>query len=74
MTGSPDTETLGLGGNATVEDASGTLSVDSDGVVRQAEIGYTVVTDRGTTSIDATTTLSQVGATTIEEPGWLSET
>ncbi len=73
LTGEPDKETLNLGENATIEDSSGTLSVDSDGVVRQADIAYTVTTEQGTTSIDATTTLSNVGSTTIEEPGWLSD-
>ena len=73
VTGEPDKETLGLGGNTTIEDASGTLSVDSDGVIRQADIDYTVVTAQGSASIDATTTLTQVGSTSVAEPGWLSE-
>jgi hypothetical protein len=73
VSGEPDKETLGLGGNTTIEDASGTLSVDSDGVVRQADIEYTVITAQGSASIDATTTLSDVGATGVAEPGWLSE-
>lgn len=73
LTGEPDKETLNLGENATIENASGTLYVDSDGAVRQADIAYTVTTAQGTTSIDATTTLTNVGSTTVEEPGWLSE-
>ncbi|MEF8785162.1 MAG: hypothetical protein V5A45_04455 [Haloarculaceae archaeon] len=73
LTGEPDRDTLGLGENATIEDASGTLYVDSDGAVRQADIAYTVTTQQGTTSIDATTHLSNVGSTTVEEPSWLSE-
>jgi hypothetical protein len=74
LTGSPDKETLGLGENTTIEGSSGTLSVDSEGVVRQINIAYTVTTEQGSSSIDATTTLTAVGSTTVEEPGWLSET
>ena len=74
LTGSPDKETLGLGENTTIEESSGTLSVDSEGVVRKANIAYTVTTEQGSTSIDATTRLSNVGSTSIDEPGWLSET
>lgn len=73
LTGDPDKETLGLSANTTVEDAGGSLSVDSDGVVRQVDIAYTVITQGGSASIDATTTLSAVGSTSVEEPGWLSE-
>lgn len=73
LTGEPDKETLNLGENATIENASGTLYVDGNGAVRQADIAYTVTTAQGTTSIDATTTLLDVGSTTVEEPGWLSE-
>jgi hypothetical protein len=73
LTGEPDKDTLGLGENTTVEEASGTLYVDGDGVIRQADIAYTVTTEQGSTSIDATTTLTAVGSTTVEEPGWLSE-
>jgi hypothetical protein len=73
LTGEPDKDVLNLPENATVEDASGALYIDSDGVLRQADIAYTVTTERGTTSIDATTTLTDVGSTSVEEPGWLSE-
>jgi len=73
LTGEVDKDALNLGENATVEDASGTLYIDGDGVLRQADIAYTVTTEEGTSSIDATTKLTDVGSTTVEEPAWLSE-
>lgn len=73
LTGIADKQVLGADESTTIENASGTLYIDSEGVVRQAEISYTFATEQGSTSIDATTTLSDVGSTTVEEPDWLSE-
>lgn len=71
LTGVADKEILGLG-NATIEETSGALRVDGDGVLREVSVAYTA-TGNATTSVDLTTTVSDVGSTTVSEPDWTSQ-
>lgn len=59
--------------NVTVRNASSTLYVDSDNVIRRASLEYTVEDNSTTYSIETTVTLTDIGSTTVEEPDWLSE-
>lgn len=64
---------VGTNSNATVSNSSNTLYVDDDGVVRRVDLSYTVSSEAGSSRIDLTSTLTDVGSTSVEEPGWLDE-
>ena len=74
LTGVADTGTLNLPTDATVDNATGTLLVDGDGVIREAAVSYDVhASDGSTTTLEATISFSDIGSTTVTEPDWLSE-
>lgn len=59
--------------DATVSDASSTLYVDDDGVVRRASISYNVTATTGSSATDLTISLTDIGSTTVEEPDWIDD-
>jgi hypothetical protein len=59
--------------NSTVSDASSTLYVDADGVVREATISYTITSNGATSTTEVTFSLSDIGSTSVDEPGWVAE-
>lgn len=61
------------GENATISNASSTLYVDADGVVREATISYTIGSDGATSTTEVTFSLSDIGSTSVDEPGWVDE-
>lgn len=68
-----DGSALADNANATVVNASATLYIDDNGAVRRLSIEYGVRADGSTTRIQFTDTISNLGSTTVSEPGWVSE-
>jgi len=56
-----------------VDEASATMHVDGDGVVRLAGYDITVTVQGATQSIETTQRFTDLGATEVAEPDWLSE-
>jgi hypothetical protein len=74
IAGVADPTVLRGGPNATLSNVTGTLLVDRNGVVRRSDLRYTVITETTRTNVTLSTTLTDVGATTVTEPAWVSET
>ena len=56
-----------------IQDPSGHLLVDSDGVVREVSLAYTISQAGSPTNIELNIVLDDIGSTTVEEPGWVSD-
>jgi len=61
------------GTSAGIGNASGQLLVDSDGVIREITLSYTLTDAGSPTTIELSIVLSDVGSTTVEEPDWVAE-
>lgn len=58
---------------ASVTDFEATLVVDSDGVVRELRYSATIERSGGDRQVEVTVTIDEIGATTVDEPSWLSQ-
>ncbi|PSQ27832.1 hypothetical protein BRD03_06375 [Halobacteriales archaeon QS_9_68_17] len=56
-----------------VSDASATMYLDADGVVRQYDLTYTVQEGDSETAVTYEVETTGVGSTSVEEPDWLDE-
>lgn len=60
-------------GEGNVSDFSATLLVSADGVMHEYNVGYTQESSGSTQQVSLRYAASDVGSTTVEEPGWLDE-
>lgn len=59
--------------NATVTSASSTIYLGGNNAIRRIDLEYVLDTGDQTAETSVTLTVTDLGSTTIEEPGWLSE-
>ncbi len=62
-----------LSGAGTVSNVSGTLLVDESGVIRRIAVSGTLVQDGTERTVSLSTTLTDIGSTTVEQPAWFSK-
>jgi hypothetical protein len=72
-TGVANESAFGANEGATVENVDASLLVDSDGVIRELSIAYTIESDGASTTVDVTVAITEIGSTSVSEPGWLSQ-
>jgi hypothetical protein len=71
--GVADTDVLRADSNQTLSNVTGTLFVDRNGAVRRSDLEYTIVGANSTATVSLSTTLTNVGSTTVVEPDWVME-
>lgn len=52
---------------------SGQMLIDSDGVIRELTLDYTLTSTEPATRVELSIVLSDIGSTTVEEPAWVED-
>lgn len=68
-----DPRTLTGRSNVTLSNVSGALWLDQNDVVRKFEISYTLGADGETRTTSTELSITNIGSTTVTEPGWVSQ-
>ncbi|WP_182024143.1 DUF7537 family lipoprotein [Haloquadratum walsbyi] len=68
-----DVQNLTQTSTATVENATSTLVIDENGVIRELQLNAQFRTDRRTLRIRFATNYTQLGETTVSEPNWTDD-